>query len=113
MLSWRSIQYSSGVSVKSFGRKFMKLYMHPVSMTSRPIRLFIAENKIPVDEEVIDVMTGAQYQQPYVGINPNSLVPMIDDDGFRLTESSAILKYLADKIGSPAYPKDLKKRAKV
>jgi glutathione S-transferase len=40
-------------------------------------------------------------------------VPMIDDDGFRLTESSAILKYLADKIGSPAYPKDLKARAKV
>jgi glutathione S-transferase len=91
----------------------MKLYMHPVSMTSRPVRLFIAENKIPVDEEVVDVMTGAQYQQPYVGINPNSLVPMIDDDGFRLTESSAILKYLADKIGSPAYPKDLKARAKV
>ena len=28
----------------------MKLYMHPVSMTSRPVRLFIAENKIPVDE---------------------------------------------------------------
>ena len=38
---------------------------------------------------------------------------MLEDDGFRLTESSAILKYLADKIGSPAYPKDLKERAKV
>ena len=24
----------------------MKLYMHPVSMTSRPVRLFAAENKI-------------------------------------------------------------------
>ena len=24
----------------------MKLYMHPVSMTSRPVRLFIADNKI-------------------------------------------------------------------
>ena len=30
-----------------------------------------------------------------------------------LTENSAILKYLADKIGSPAYPKDLKQRARV
>ena len=38
---------------------------------------------------------------------------MIEDGDFRLTESSAILKYLADKIGSPAYPKDLKQRAKV
>ena len=91
----------------------MKLYMHPVSMTSRPVRLFIAENKIPVEEEVVDVMTGAQYQPPYATINPNSLVPMLDDGDLRLTESSAILKYLADKIGSPAYPKDLKQRAKV
>ena len=33
---------------------------------------------------------------------------MIEDGDLRLTESSAILKYLADKIGSPAYPKDLK-----
>jgi glutathione S-transferase len=91
----------------------MKLYMHPVSMTSRPVRLFIAENKMPVDEVLIDVMKGEQYQQPYVDINPNSMVPMIEDDDFRLTESSAILKYLADKIDSPTYPKDLKQRAKV
>jgi glutathione S-transferase len=38
---------------------------------------------------------------------------MLEDGDLRLTESSAILKYLADKIGSPAYPKDLKQRAKV
>jgi glutathione S-transferase len=40
-------------------------------------------------------------------------VPVLEDEGFRLTESSAILKYLADKVNSPAYPKDLKQRAKV
>lgn len=91
----------------------MKLYMHPVSMTTRPVRLFIAENNIPVEEVFIDLMTGAHMQPPYSDINPNCLVPMIEDGDFRLTESSAILKYLADKIGSPAYPKDLKQRAKV
>ena len=91
----------------------MKLYMHPVSMTSRPVRLFIAESGIPMDEEVVDLMTGAHLQPPYSDINPNSLVPMLEDDDLRLTESSAILKYLADKTGSPAYPKDLKARAKV
>ena len=91
----------------------MKLYMHPVSMTTRPVRLFIAENTIPVEEIFIDLMTGAHMQPPYSDINPNCLVPMIEDDGFKLTESSAILKYLADKIGSPTYPKDLKQRAKV
>ena len=58
-------------------------------------------------------MTGAHMQPPYSDINPNCLVPMLEDGDFKLTESSAILKYLADKIGSPAYPKDLKQRAKV
>jgi len=87
--------------------------MHPVSMTSRPVRLFIAESKIPVDEVLVDVMTGEHLKPPYAALNPNCLIPMIEDGDLRLTESSAILKYLADKIGSPAYPKDLKARAKV
>jgi glutathione S-transferase len=91
----------------------MKLYMHPVSMTSRPVRLFIAENAIPCEEQVVDLMTGEHLKEPYAAINPNKLVPVLDDGDLRLTESSAILKYLADKIDSPAYPKDLKKRAKV
>jgi glutathione S-transferase len=91
----------------------MKLYMHPVSMTSRPVRLFAADNNIAMDEEVVDLMTGAHMQPPYSEINPNCLVPMLEDGDLKLTESSAILKYLADKIGSPAYPKDLKQRAKV
>jgi glutathione S-transferase len=91
----------------------MKLYMHPVSMTSRPVRLFIAENKIPVEEVLVDVMTGEHLKPPYATLNPNCLIPMIEDGDLRLTESSAILKYLADKIDSPAYPKDLKARAKV
>jgi glutathione S-transferase len=91
----------------------MKLYMHPVSMTSRPVRLFVADNNIPMNEEVVDLMTGAHMQPPYSDINPNCLVPMLEDGDLKLTESSAILKYLADKIGSPAYPKDLKARAKV
>ncbi|MFZ0126317.1 MAG: glutathione S-transferase family protein [Xanthobacteraceae bacterium] len=86
----------------------MKLYMHPVSMTSRPVRLFVADSKIDCDQQLVDVMTGEHLQPPYGAINPNRLVPVLEDGDFRLTESSAILKYLADKIGSPAYPKDLK-----
>jgi len=92
----------------------MKLYMHPVSMTSRPVRLFMAEKGIKAEEEVVDLMTGAHFQEPYASINPNKLVPMLEDDGFKLTESSAILKYLADKFNlANYYPKDLKQRARV
>jgi glutathione S-transferase len=91
----------------------MKLYYHPVSTTSRPVWLFIAENGIDCELQVVDLMKGEHYQPSYVAKNPNRLVPMLEDGDFRLTESSAILKYLADKIGSPTYPKELKARAKV
>jgi glutathione S-transferase len=92
----------------------MKLYMHPVSMTSRPVRLFIAENDLDVEEVVVDLMTGEHLRDPYASMNPNKLVPMLEDEGgFRLTESSSILKYLASKFDLPSYPKDLKRRAKV
>jgi len=82
----------------------MKLYMHPVSMTSRPVRLFIAEHNIPADEVTVDLMKGDHYKPPFTTINPNRQVPVLEDEGFRLTECSAILKYLADKVSSPAYP---------
>mgnify|MGYP000116970155 CR=1 FL=1 len=91
----------------------MKLYMHPVSMTSRPVRLFIAEKGIAVDEEIVDLFTGAHHQEPFASFNPNKLVPVLEDGDFRLTESSSILKYLAEKNGLPEYPKDLQQRAKV
>ena len=91
----------------------MKLYMHPVSTATRPVRLLIAENGIKCDEEMVDILKGAHYQEPYASLNPNRLVPMLEDGDLRLTESSAILKYLADKYDLPSYPKDLKKRAKV
>ena len=58
-------------------------------------------------------MTGEHLQPAYESINPSKLVPVLEDGDFRLTESSAILKYLADMVDSPAYPKDLRKRARV
>src|SRR5437764_5840176 len=91
----------------------MKLYYRPVSTTSRPIVLFAAESDIKLDHQVVDLFTGEQYQPEYAAINPSHQVPVLEDGDFRLTESSAILKYLAEKTRSPAYPSDLRKRARV
>ena len=62
---------------------------------------------------MVDLFTGEHMQPPYGEVNPSQLVPVLEDGDFRLTESSAILKYLADSIDSPAYPKGLKDRARV
>lgn len=91
----------------------MKLYYHPASTTSRPLVMFIEDNAIPAELQVVDLFSGEHLKQPYAQINPNCLVPVLEDGDFRLTESSAILKYLADTIDSPAYPKDLRQRARV
>jgi glutathione S-transferase len=91
----------------------MKLYMHPASTTCRAVRLFCAENRIDVEEEMVDLMTGGHHKEPYSSLNPNRQVPMLEDGDLRLTESSAILKYLAEKYDLPSYPKDLKTRARI
>src|SRR5437879_6925500 len=91
----------------------MKLYYHPVSTTSRPVVLFAADSGIELDYQLVDLFSGEQYQPEYAAINPSRQVLVLEDGYFRLTESSAILKYLADTIGSPAYPSDLRKRARV
>jgi glutathione S-transferase len=48
----------------------------------------------------------------YKKMNPNARVPTIDDDGFVLWESNAIVRYLAAKHGAGTlWPTDLKQRA--
>ena len=91
----------------------MKLYFHPFSTTCRPIMLLAAEASIELDYQFVDLFTGAQYQPEFEAINPCHQVPVLDDDGFRLTESSSILRYLAEKKGSAAYPSDPRQRARV
>lgn len=59
----------------------------------------------------IDLAKGENRTDAYVKLHPAGKVPVIDDDGFVLFESNAIIKYLADKAGSSLYPKDPKERA--
>lgn len=48
----------------------------------------------------------------YRKLNPNGLVPTIEDDGFVLWESNAIVRYLAAKHGAGTlWPTDLRQRA--
>jgi len=75
--------------------------------------LFIADHDLPVQQQVVDLFAGEQYQPAFAAINPNNAVPVLEDGDFCLTECSAILKYLAEVGDSPAYPKALRERARV
>jgi glutathione S-transferase len=55
---------------------------------------------------------GIVHTPQYWGLNPNGLVPTIDDDGFVLWESHAIVRYLAAKhAAGRLWPEDLRIRA--
>jgi len=91
----------------------MKVYYHPASTTSRIVMLYAAEEAPETEFQVVDLFTGEHLKPAYAAINPSCMVPVLEDGDFRLTESSTILKYLADKKGSASYPKDLRERARV
>ena len=65
----------------------MKIYYHPASTTSRPIMLFAGESGLQADFQVVDLFTGEHFKPPFEAINPNHQVPVLEDGGFRLTES--------------------------
>jgi glutathione S-transferase len=72
----------------------------------------LAEKEIPYEEVVID-MGSRQHKAPeYLSANPYGRVPAIEDDGFVLYESAAILRYLEEtRPEKPLLPADPKLRA--
>ncbi|MGB5352490.1 MAG: glutathione S-transferase family protein [Woeseia sp.] len=91
----------------------MKFYYHPASTTCRIVMMFAEEEKIELEHKFVDIMAGEHLQAAFKKINPNCLVPALDDDGFVLTESAAIIRYLANKTKSAAYPQEAKARGRV
>jgi glutathione S-transferase len=91
----------------------MRLLHDPISTTSRAVTLFAAESGLPIELVHVDIAHGEQHASEFARLNPNRQVPVLDDHGFVLTESAAILRYLADAAGSPAYPADRRARALV
>jgi len=91
----------------------MKLYCDPISTTSRPILMFVAEQGLDVEVVHVDMMAGGHQDPAYLALNPNGIVPFLVDGDFHLGESAAILKYLALRSRSAAYPADLQGQIRV
>jgi glutathione S-transferase len=92
----------------------IKLHYHPLSNYSRRVVIAFAEKQIPHELIVVDVLTNRHREQPYLSINPYGRVPTLEEDGFVLFESTAILDYLeATRPTLPMAPSDARGRALV
>lgn len=70
--------------------------------------------ELGVEHEQVEVggKFGGTDTPEYKAMNPNSLVPTLQDNGFVLWESHAIIRYLAAKYGAGnLWPRDLEARA--
>lgn len=91
----------------------MKLYCDPISTTSRPVLMFIADQGLDVEIVKVDLMAGGNLDPDYLAMNPNGIVPFLVDGDFQLGECATILKYLAIKTSATAYPEGLEAQTKV
>lgn len=92
----------------------MRLYYHPLSSNSRRVVLTAIHLDLDVELVAVDLLKGEHKAPEYLRLNPNGKVPLLDDDGFTLWESHAIMQYLADRTpGHDLYPGDIRARADV
>ena len=92
----------------------IKLYHFTLSQPSRSVRMLLKAGNIPFEDIVVNVMTGEHKKPEHLARNPMGLVPTMVEDDFVLSESGAILSYLADSRKlAQWYPTEPQSRAKV
>jgi len=92
----------------------IKLYYHPLSTYSLRVLIAFAEKEIPHELVLVDMVARRHREEPYLSLNPYGRVPTLEEDGFVLFESTAILNYLeATRPSPPLLPADPRSRALV
>lgn len=87
-------------------------------MLSPPARSILVAAKhlgIEVNPKEVDLLNGGTRTPEYLKLNPSHTVPTMDDNGFVLFESRAILAYLVNKYAPnhPIYPEEPQARATI
>jgi len=77
----------------------------------RTVRMLLAEKGVSdYRQEPVDVLKGEPRSAEHLARHPFGKVPVLDHDGLRILETSAIVRYLNDELSGPslvpASPKD-------
>lgn len=92
----------------------MKVFGHPASTCTRKVLFTLGEKGARFDFELVDIAKGEQKSPAHLARQPFGVVPAIDDEGFALFESRAIIRYLDARLPGPSLiPADLQTRAKM
>jgi glutathione S-transferase len=94
--------------------EMIKLYANLISQPSRAVEWVMRLKKL--DHELALTQFGSHTftSAEFLALNPNGLIPVLQDGDFALFEGNAIMVYLAEKFGwTDLYPKDIRARAKV
>jgi len=91
----------------------MTIKLHGFPLSPRAFKVFFAAHQIGVPFEfvMVNFATGDNRTPGYTRMNPNQRMPVLEDDGYFLWESNAIVQYLAALKPESGYlPADLKDR---
>ena len=91
----------------------MRLFQAPVSSCAR--RAVMTAIHLHADVDLVEVnLMKPEDRALLASMNPNVKVPILEDDGFVLWESHAIMQYIAERTpGQTLYPTDARARADV
>jgi glutathione S-transferase len=87
----------------------LKLYGGARSRASI-VQWYLEELGVPYEFVRLDMQAGAHRQPAFLALNPMGKVPVLQEGEFALSESGAILLYLAQKY-DPTYPTTPEKQA--
>ena len=93
----------------------MQLFIDSNHLSPYAMSVFVAlrEKGISFEKVLINLQAAEHLAANYAGVSTTQRVPTINDNGFHLSESSAICEYLEEKFpGLAIYPKSVEQRAK-